>query len=363
MSGQNVTKENISIEEITKLFQISLALSNHEDSIKYKELYYKSTYELFVEIVFNIEQYECFERFIEQYDVWENALNYEIKKILIAIIFHKQKYIVHWDELITCLNKDSTLLKATKASELISMNMFQLLKHLYITIQKINNSKKIEELTDIGSETNDINLAKKIFRLIEDESDYLKEKVIINIARITSYTNLDEALKLLESVDDFFAYHERYDIAKRLYETDMLKAQQLIDELDEAFQYGFKSYLAILNNDQKTITNIINSLEGMLEMDAISDIDYESTILIIQNEVKEVYPLLNAKLDDMLIYNSSTSNLNCEINITRKYKELYNLQKQNKQVPYEHMYEIASQIMPYMYLDLDVEAKEKYYID
>ena len=206
----------ISVDEAINAFQISLAFCNHEKAIYYKEVCYDLVYEMFVEIILNIEQREYFDKFKKYYELWFNVVHYETKYIFIAILLSKQKFITYWNELVDIINRHGNFLKHTQVHGLTEKSLLELIGLLTASIHDTKSNYRSVEASYVGSYTINIEIAKKALKLIRDDRKDLQELVTARVSYINKLNNLNDSSEFLSNIGEFTSNMEKFMIAKRV---------------------------------------------------------------------------------------------------------------------------------------------------
>ncbi|MCD4668166.1 MAG: hypothetical protein K8R44_06225 [Sulfurimonas sp.] len=409
-------KSSLSLDEATMGYQLSLALCDHKQAIYFKELYNDLSYKFFLEIASNIEKQKYVELFMQYSKIWSEVIGPCSKEILIAIILLKQDEIIQWNDLTIILNEGYVNISKVENSNLAQMSFYEL-SQLFIKNLEIPESYKPQViLSNIGSNTDNLELAKKTLTYIIDERDDLKEHIIANIANLVSLYDINESIKLLDGVDKHYSDPIRFDIAKRIYKTESIKPYKMLENMEKKYMYAYGAYIAANNKDIKTIEKIVAGLDALLDVGSINHDNYDYSIMEVAISIVCYYPIYAYSLQDKLHTNlgcildlqllvsselfKRDTNMGIEyfkkieveffkteaiLNIVQENNNLINLVKLkevidifeinmekyralyalNKKIPidFEEIYEITSKIMPYDELELDYDIQTQYHVE
>ncbi len=321
------------IKELTSLYKISLALFDYKKVMIQKKQYEKLVNNFFLELALNIENEKYFDKLKEYIELWEFAIDKELKIILLAIMYKKSEQISYWYEIATTfLIPDKTRyvirhsFESDKYDEFKSKSLAKLLKLFMKSTRKVGRQ---DLLYNLAVNTNSINIAKKaIFFLNENDKDIIKdiENHINNLVFLKRLDNNCEDLALMnDKLDD----DQKIFLTKKLYKINPEKAKELVSKIDnKKSDYKFRAYIAVQNKDKKAITKLIDDLNKMYQDVLFSD-DYDSIICSIFDEIYEEYPLMAHELIDKYI-------------------------KENKE-------EILPELYPYLF-DIDIEKAMEYFL-
>lgn len=361
---------SLSYEEATQGYQLSLALCEHKQAIYFKEQYETLIDEYFLEIALNIDKLKYYEQFIENSKIWTEVLFSGTKEILIAIMLDKKDNVTQWNSLLNILNDDYITVEKVVASDLKQMSFPKLLKHYFESLERLESYKRFYDLSNIGSNTSEIELAKEILTHIKDARADLKENVVQNIINLSTKKELGDPTK------------EESKISLKESDAEVTRIVQALDKsLEEGIlsvhDYDYK-ILDIANDIVSTYPIVAYGLQEKLHDNLGEMLDLQSKVCSTLFRVDmtlgmqyfdkiEVECFKVWTIHDILHINKKSEVLNWLLDaiesfeiITNKYEAMYEL---NKKMPidFEKMYEVCLDIMPYEYVNFDFTANARYY--
>ena len=406
----------LSIKKVIEAYQLSLALCDHKSALHFKELYQELIYELFLKIVTGIEQ-EKYQNLLKHHSRdWKESLDSTTKEIFIAIILQNKDSVEQWDEIEKILNEDYINIQKVEDSELSQINLVELLKLALDQKELAHSHKKSRVLSQIGSNTEDLGLAKKLLKLIREDRQDLKDHIATNIARLNAKSNPDRSLEYFQDLDQVYSAPQLFSLAKSIYKDNPPLVEEILENIDEKYTYAYKAYVAADRNNEASIAKVIDELDILLSQEMLSINEYDEAIINVALNIAHVYPLLayslqekqninrveeldlqalvaselfkrdpdtgieyfhkieveNFKLDAVrkIVQEHSDTEALEEIlpvietikEATVRYDCLYELNKK-LDVEFEKLYEVASQIMPYDDINFNKDVYTDFYLE
>ena len=288
----------LTTKELIRVFQCGIALCDHKSALHFKDLYEEFIYELFLKIVTGIEQ-EKYQNLLKHHSRdWKEVLDSTTKEIFIATILQNKDSIEQWDELETVLNEDYVNIQKVEDSELSQMNLVELLKLAIDQKELADSHKKSRVLSRIGSNTEDLILAKKLLKLIREDRQDLKDHVATNIARLKAETNPDRSLEYFQDLNQVYSDPQLFFLAKSLYKDNPPLVEEILENIGDKYTYAYKAYVAAECNDQASIDKQIDELDILLDQGMININEYDEAIINVALNIAHVYPLLAYSLQE-----------------------------------------------------------------
>ena len=296
MSLRSTTQ--VTIGEIIQAYQLGLALCDHESAIYFKELYDEFIYELFFKIFTGIEQ-EKYQNLLKHHSKdWEESLDSTTKEIFIAIILQNKDSIEQWNELEKILNEDYVNIQKVEDSELSQMNLVELLKLALEQKELADSHKKSRVLSQIGSATEDLALAKKLLKLIRNDREDLKDHVVTNIARLNAKSCPDRSIEYFQDLHQVYSDPQLFSFAKSLYKDNPPLVEAILENIDDKYTYAYKAYVAAECSNEASVEKLIDELDVLLGQEMISVNEYDEAIINVALNIAHVYPLLANSLQE-----------------------------------------------------------------
>jgi len=288
----------LSIKQVVKAYQLSLALSDYKSALNFKELYDESTYELFLKIVTGIGQGKYQNLLKHHSGDWKESLDSTTKEIFIAIILQNKESIEQWNELAKVLNEDYINIQKVEDSELSQINLVELLKLALEQKELAHSHKKSRVLSQIGSNTEDLTLAKKLLKLIREDRQDLKDNIATNIARLNAKSCPDRSIEYFQDLHQVYSDPQLFSFAKSLYKDNPPLVEAILENIDDKYTYAYKAYVAAECSDEASVEKLIDELDVLLDQEMISVNEYDEAIINVALNIAHVYPLLANSLQE-----------------------------------------------------------------
>jgi len=298
----NLNINQIEIDETLKNFQLSLALCDEVSSMKYKERYEALVYKLFLNIALNINKKEYFDEFVKYSEAWYGVINCSSKEIYIAIMFKQKDNIEDLDKFISILEHKQygnyITVSNILSSDLMNNNTEELKKLLNESVFIAKSHERSMELLEIGSTTDNIDIAFSVVDKIRYDREDLKFRVQSNIVMLKSDISVKESLKYLSTIKYTQSSIEelKYNIAIKIFLHNENIANEIIDSLSLEYRYGFQAYKFSNSKDEKSINILIDEVLHMRELDDAND----HTLLKIVFSILKNFPLIADTILDKL---------------------------------------------------------------
>lgn len=366
-------KQFLSVGEAVTGYQLSLALLNHYQAIYFKEVHEALTHDYFLDISINIDKAEYCDKLISNSKEWKE-LYYAQKEILIAIMLHKKEYVLQWYKLLDILNEEYVTVEKVEKSELISKSTSELTDLFYESIELSESDKQARKLSLIGSNTDDIKLARETLTYIRDDREDLKSYIINNINRLSNN-------------EDTFNSPNSSDIQVSLNASET-ETELIVEALDKSLKEGILSeedydhkIIEIANNIVHTYPivayNLLEKMHSPLAEEL--DLQVEVTLVLFGVDINKGFEYLKKVEVDCFQRDAIIELLerigspyffktllefleSWDSYYTYKYEVLYSINKKTP-IHFEEFYKLSSQIMPYDDLNFDASIHSQYYRD
>ena len=373
------------LDKLKNYFQLSLALCDKCNAVKYQEKYRDTIYSLALDIAINIQQPEYVECLKEKEDAIFSII---YSKIFIAIILQQKDHIKNFDYLKKILNRKYIKIQDIEISPLISKTQQELISKYKEQWLSHYDKYDTRNLIFIGEDTNDIGIAKYILEYFENNNKSTKKNILSNIVRLSgklnskyiskNYTNKISENHIPLFSDGYTEQDLKYDLQKyqfnkaiKIYYKDPIQAQKIIDSLGTNYVYLFKAFLAYENNDIATIISFVEELNSLpdtitfkitpnYDKKAMKDYfslyaNHDQIILEIARMIAKKYPSIS---DEILSKTRSlrACSLDVQVDIAISYFEKNHTKglKYIRNLDVEEYKKIALEELIYLYDDKEV---------
>lgn len=291
-------RNDLSLEEICKGFQIALALCDDLLVEFFRERYHQNLGAFIFDLALHIDEPKKIELFRQHYNEWKRINTHNATIILIAMIDKskqcsleadalvrelKIKHIVSFYEkqLLAFAEKSIDELMADYAEDLKERILKSTLSNLYLKTLESFDEIFLQEILEKAETLNDTDMVARLLR---------------RIAFLKSNDSIVEALDIASSIPfEDSRVRALYDIAKNIYAKAPESAHHIASFLPAKFQYRFRAFVASSNNDLKEILMLIEEIEKLHKTGFISNDNYDDYLMGI------AYILIDYDLD--LVFN------------------------------------------------------------
>ena len=293
-------RNDLSLEEICKGFQIALALCDDLLVEFFRERYHQNLGAFIFDLALHIDEPKKIELFKQHYNEWKRINSHNATIILIAIIDkskqcsleadalvrelktkHIAQYSFYEKQLLAFAEKSIDELMADYAEDLKERIVKSSLSNLYFKILESFDEIFLQEVLEKAETLNDTNMVARLLR---------------RIAFLKSNDSIVEALDIASPITfEDSRVGALYDIAKNIYTKAPESAHHIVSFLPAKFQYRFRAFVASSNNDLKEILKMIEEIEKLHKIGFISNNNYDDYLMGI------AYILIDYDLD--LVFN------------------------------------------------------------
>lgn len=293
-------RNDLSLEEICKGFQIALALCDDLLVEFFRERYHQFLSASIFDLALHIDEPKKIELFKQHYNEWKRISSHNATIILIAMIDKskqrsleadalvrelKIKHIVQYSfyekKLLAFAEKSIDELMADYTEDLKEIILKSSLNSLYLKALESFDEIFLQEVLEKAKTLNDTDMVARLLRRIT----FLK-----------SNDSIVEALDIASSITfENSRVGSLYDIAKNIYAKAPESAHHIVSFLPAKFQYRFRAFTASSNNDLKEILKMIEEIEKLHKTGFISNDNYDDYLIGI------AYILIDYDLD--LVFN------------------------------------------------------------
>ena len=293
-------RNDLSLEEICKGFQIALALCDDLLVEFFRERYHQNLGAFIFDLALHIDEPKKIELFRQHYNEWKRINSHNATIILIAMIDKskqcsleadalvrelKTKHIVQYSfyekQLLAFAEKSIDELMADYAEDLKERIVKSSLSNLYLKALESFDEIFLQEILEKAETLNDTDMVARLLR---------------RLAFLKSNDSIVEALDMASSITfEDSRVGALYDIAKNIYAKAPESAHHIVSFLPAKFQYRFRAFVASSNNDLKEILMLIEEIEKLHKTGFISNDNYDDYLMGI------AYILIDYDLD--LVFN------------------------------------------------------------
>jgi len=296
-------RNDLSLEEICKGFQIALALFDESLITFFKERYYHFLRDIILDIALHINEPEKIELFKQYQNAWEK-IGYSDSKISMIAIMNKSKQCSIEADILVGQLKNKYVMKGSfwrnQFLMLLEKNMNELITSYVCSFEEEMQYSANLKFFWNASQCNDMQqLQEALEKAKQDKHE--TANLLRKVALIESYQNVEQALKTVSSITNkWIKEFALYDIAKYIYGQDPLRAKAIVSGLPTELQYGFRAFLSSLNSDEKEIVSTIKEIEKLNKARLISNDCYDDSLMSIAYSVAEKYPYLVLNIGEQL---------------------------------------------------------------
>lgn len=296
---------DLNYDDISKGFQIALALFDEPLVIFFKERYYHFIYNITLDIALHIDKPGKIELF-KQYEIEWEMISYCYSELVLIAIMHKLTQHSPEADIFVCQLIDKYLFESSYYQNKFSNLLEKSIDELTVSYLDCPQGKISRSLAYIyyyrALDSSDVVLLEEAIHKAEAEKDEdMVSRLQRRVASCKANENIVDALDIATSIkckeSKKFAL---YDIAKNIHERASKSSSHIVSFLPTMFQYGFRAFLASFNKDKNEVMRIMEEIEKLHETHFISNDTYDNCLMQIAYSVVENYPHLVSNIREKL---------------------------------------------------------------
>lgn len=314
-----ISAKSISIDDAIEGFQLSLALSNHEQSIHFQKVHKKLLYQLYYDIAINITNPDFLEEFFRRFEEWKELYCCHHKELYVAMLLKQKDQIHDFQKLYNALKGTFNTFDMVDQSELLLQSLDEI-QTLYLNeLSDYQTRQMYEDLTFYATDSNDITVMRKVLGELPINMVWMRDLILWHMVKLLSVAEKDEAMNLISAIqNDHMCERAHYHVAKMISNNDPDEADSIVSDLPTQYYYGMKAYKASITTNEQEILSIINLLDDALEFEQIDQLDYDSALMEIGLSIVDLFPLIAFGLIDKM-----KNNLPEELEIQQRVAEIF----------------------------------------
>lgn len=298
-------RQDLTRDEMSKGFQIALALFDDELIEYFRQSYHYDICALILDLALHINQPENIECFKQYQSEWDEIAYYASKLKIVAIMVKSKQRSLEADILVREL-KDKHIIKSNyyekKFSALLEQSLDELVDSYLGDFKGAISSAGCESYCNNALKSRDIVLLQEALEKAKSQNDNdMVARLLRRVAFMQAHDNLDKALETVSTIE--FLYIREFalsDIAELIHKKNPQRAQALVSNLPVCLQYGFRAYLASSNKDENEIDRIMWEIENLDKVHFLSEDEHDHCLMQVAYNVVDNYPNLVRNIREKL---------------------------------------------------------------